>query len=246
MLRFGGRVRTLGTPLCLLACYLVHNATGLQTTPLSRRAILFSPPMVLVTTGAVHAADPFDDFETRAKMSTGQVYVDPLPLPTIRGIWRITGEIKDPLLGSSAPSIPIGAEVEFRGFDSSPNRGTVIYRDMTGGDVSSRRSARGSWLQKPARITRGQVRWSARWNAKFPAPDPEFPGGGLELIFRGDTETPAPDDFDFLGNGASPSIPTGTIYAPAIGGMGNLEERRIGFFRATRVKGWDEMEQGKL
>ena len=135
-------------------------------------------------------------------------------LPSIRGRWSLRYTLK-----STADTTTVG-EVAFRGFDSSPNKGSAIYASADGES-----SATGTWLEKPAGLRDGQVSWSARWKLRFPTGT---------LIFRGDTRTPPGD---FL-TSRTPTIPEGDVLVTVVGIGGALAERKIGRFDAQLIESW--------
>ena len=122
-----------------------------------------------------------------------------LPLKSIRGRWKIRESYAvAPSTAAAAHTAAAPAdvcvlegEVAFRGFDSSPDKGSCTF---TSDDGEVR--GRGTWFQKPARLTDGQVTWSARWKLKF--------GSGetaTTRLYRADTV------YKFGGFADKPSMP---------------------------------------
>ena len=119
----------------------------------TRRAALALAAPAAVAVGARGAtAAELDDICP----GCGQAY-DALPLASIRGRWALaaTWRVGD------GPARALDGVVSFRGL-GDPNRGRC---DFLSSDAVLR--GKGSWVEKPARIVRGQFSWSARWKLQL-------------------------------------------------------------------------------
>mmetsp|Transcript_33561 Transcript_33561/g.49131 ORF Transcript_33561/g.49131 Transcript_33561/m.49131 type:complete len:239 (+) Transcript_33561:156-872(+) len=85
-----------------------------------------------------------------------------MPLPTIRGQWRVREE-RGPLMSSDNKPRVCVSTVVFRGFLDEPNKGIIDYDSgaACGDELST-----GRWVSK---TTDRVVQLSARWKVKLPA-----------------------------------------------------------------------------
>lgn len=155
--------------------------------------------------------------------------IDVLPLKSVRGRWDLDAAWKE----ESGQERRLKGEIQFRGL-GAPNKGRCSFASEDGTLRGT-----GSWSEKPARISKGQFSWSARWKLRL--------SDGTTVLFRGDTSTGSPDDF--LEMRRPPTIEAGDVLREAEGPLdGMVTQRRVGTFRATCRQSWDgdESDDSKI
>jgi len=177
---------------------------------LSRRALPRAVVAVSVAVAAPATASDLLDICPNCEQP-----VNALPLATIRGRWGLRASWTDDGLQRS-----LDGTVSFRSV-GDPNRGRCTFASDDGQLMGS-----GSWVEKPARIRKGQFTRSARWRLKL--------SDGTVLTFRGDTATRVPDDF--MEARKPPSIDDGEVL------ITEPVQRRVGAFVATQTASWQATE----
>mmetsp|Transcript_26606 Transcript_26606/g.37475 ORF Transcript_26606/g.37475 Transcript_26606/m.37475 type:complete len:283 (+) Transcript_26606:243-1091(+) len=169
--------------------------------------------------------------------SQGEQIAAAMPLPTIRGQWRIR-ENRGPLMSPDTNKSRIcTATIIFRGFIDEPNKGIAEYIskdcDVRGEELSESSSSSpphqktitGRWITK---TTNRVVQLSARWKLRLPST------GGQRYIYKGFIDA----GFTIGTNGAVSAEMTGDILTGEEVG----KEKVVGTFRADLIKQFDSSD----